>query len=535
MKRIISLLLIISLMLCFSGCCFKHEYTPATCTTPPTCTKCGEIKGEKLGHDWSEATCLIPKTCLTCKTTDGDPLGHSWSEATCANPKTCSICNLTDGNKLEHSYTKETTAEATCTSLGIITYTCDNCKDSYTEDIEMIGHSYSAEVTKDATCEKEGVTTYTCECGHSYTESIKATGHNYSSKVTKKATCEEAGVKTYTCNNCNKSYTESIKATGHDWADATCTEPQKCSICKTTSGKAVGHDWKEATCTTPKKCETCKETSGKALGHDWQDATCTDAKICSRCESTSGSALGHSYSNGKCSRCDEKDSNYINPILVYQDSKVKIYYKQYTNNGVVFEVENLTNVTITIQADTLALNYRSTDNISMSDDVSPYSIGEVVARCSISDVENVGIISGQLRIIDFNKSFRTYDATFVNVVVDSSVNLSKPSVSQPLVYSDSRVKIYYKEMHSSGVVFTVENLTNVVITIQADSISINKRSTDNITMSDDVSPQSRGDVVARCSFGNVPTVELVSGQLRIIDFNDSFRTYDATFYNVSVK
>lgn len=300
MKRVISLLLIVSLMLCFSGCCFKHEYIPATCTTPPTCTKCGEMKGEKLGHDWSEATCLTPKTCLTCKTTDGDPLGHSWSEATCANPKTCSICNLTDGDKLEHSYTKETTAEATCTSLGIITYTCDNCKDSYTEDVKMISHSYSAEVTKDATCEKEGVTTYTCECGHSYTESIKATGHNYSSKVTQKATCKNAGVTTYSCDTCEHTYTETIKETDHNYSSkvtkkATCEETgvrtytcDNCDKSYTESIKATGHDWVSATCTEAKYCKNCNQKSGKALEHSYVDATSTTPKTCSRCGHTVG-------------------------------------------------------------------------------------------------------------------------------------------------------------------------------------------------------------------------------------------------------
>jgi len=371
-------------------------------------------------------------------------------------------------------------------------------------------HSYSG-----ATCTAPAK----CSCGET---SGSALGHSYSN-----ATCTEA-------KKCTRCGATNGSALGHSYSNATCTEAKKCTRCGATNGSALDHSYSNATCTEAKKCSRCGVTSGSALGHSYSNATCTEAKKCSRCGVTSGSALGHSYSNGVCSRCGRKDNNYVKPVLVYQDSRVKIYYKQYTNNGVVFEVENLTNVTITIQADTIALNYRSTDNITMSDDVSPYSIGDVVARCSISNVGNIGVISGQLRIIDFNGSFRSYDAKFVNVVVNSSVNVKKPTVSKPLVYSDSKVKIYYKEMNASGVVFTVENLTDVVITIQADSVSINRRSTDNITMSDDVSPHSTGDVVARCSFGSVPTVELVGGQLRIIDFNGSFRSYDATFYNVAV-
>ncbi len=46
-------------------------------------------------------------------------------------------------------------------------------------------HSYSSKVTTAATCSKEGIKTFTCSCGHSYTEKIAATGqHSW-----KDATC----------------------------------------------------------------------------------------------------------------------------------------------------------------------------------------------------------------------------------------------------------------------------------------------------------------------------------------------------------
>ena len=41
-------------------------------------------------------------------------------------------------------------------------------------------HSYNAEVTTEATCTTIGLRTYTCtKCGHSYTQNIAATGHNF--------------------------------------------------------------------------------------------------------------------------------------------------------------------------------------------------------------------------------------------------------------------------------------------------------------------------------------------------------------------
>ena len=73
-----------------------------------------------------------------------------------------------------------------------------------------------------------------------------------------------------------------MEALGHDWKDATCTEPQTCTVCNATDGKALGHDWKDATCKEPKTCTVCGETEGEVLEHkveEWKvtkEATCTE-------------------------------------------------------------------------------------------------------------------------------------------------------------------------------------------------------------------------------------------------------------------
>ena len=54
-------------------------------------------------------------------------------------------------------------------------------------------HSYTGEITTAATCTTAGVMTYTCSCGDSYTEQIAATGHNYVDGV-----CDACGEKTRT-------------------------------------------------------------------------------------------------------------------------------------------------------------------------------------------------------------------------------------------------------------------------------------------------------------------------------------------------
>ena len=107
-----------------------------------------------------------------------------------------------------------------------------------------------------------------------------------------------------------------------------------------------------------------------------------------------------------------------------------------------------------------------------------------------------------------------------------------------ILYEDGNVKIAFAGISSKGVEFWVENLTDLNITIQADTVSVNKISISNIMMSDDVAPKSIGKVVAKCDdFSVSTTVETVGGQLRVVDFSKTWEPYyyDVTFVNVSVK
>lgn len=102
--------------------------------------------------------------------------------------------------------------------------------------------------------------------------------------------------------------------------------------------------------------------------------------------------------------------------LVYEDEKVKIFFSGITEDGVSFSVENMTDTNITIQASSISINGVSTNDIMMSDDVAPQSTGKVIARCDdFPENTEVTTIGGQLRVIDFSRSFSSYDATFSNV------------------------------------------------------------------------------------------------------------------------
>lgn len=113
---------------------------------------------------------------------------------------------------------------------------------------------------------------------------------------------------------------------------------------------------------------------------------------------------------------------------------------------------------------------------------------------------------------------------------------NEPKQESVLIYEDDKVKISFAEITDKGVSFWVENLTDINITVQADSVAINGISTNDILMSDDVAPKSKGKVVARCDDFSIDTkVEKIGGQLRIVDFTNSLKSYDATFSDVSIE
>lgn len=78
---------------------------PTVAPTQPTPTACS--------HNWKAATCTAAKTCTKCGATEGNAAGHSYTNATCTAPKTCTTCGATDGNAAEHSY-----SNGACSACG---------------------------------------------------------------------------------------------------------------------------------------------------------------------------------------------------------------------------------------------------------------------------------------------------------------------------------------------------------------------------------------------------------------------------------
>ena len=254
-------------------------------------------------------------------------------------------CKVTVTEKHTHKYTSQITTKATCTTNGVITYTC-SCGDSYTESIPKTGHTSSDWIVdKKATCTEAGSRYKKCTvCGEKLqTESIAKTNHTFGKAVvTREATCTENGEKTIKCTKCGYAKYEEVPATGHtssDWIvdeEATCTKTGsrhiECTICHQTLKTEeiqVTHTYdngkvtKEPTCSsegvktyTCTKCgETKTETIAKMLhtSSNWivdKEATCTENgskhKECTVCgetlETESLNATGHTYDAGKVTK-----------------------------------------------------------------------------------------------------------------------------------------------------------------------------------------------------------------------------------------
>lgn len=86
MKRIICFAFALLLLVSCSSCACSHEWKDATCTSPKTCTLCGEKEGEasSAAHAWKAATCTSPTTCSLCGKSEGNRLGHLFADGKCS-------------------------------------------------------------------------------------------------------------------------------------------------------------------------------------------------------------------------------------------------------------------------------------------------------------------------------------------------------------------------------------------------------------------------------------------------------------------
>ncbi len=120
-----------------------------------------------------------------------------------------------------HNYTSKETKAPTCEAdgQGEITYTC-SCGDTYTEETDRIDHcTDDVEIIQEATCSQVGIKTYSCIfCGREFErEEIPKTEHIESDWIiVKEATDTEDGLQHKICTVCGEEIeTEVIPSTGN--------------------------------------------------------------------------------------------------------------------------------------------------------------------------------------------------------------------------------------------------------------------------------------------------------------------------------
>ena len=363
-----SIILLVAMLfvvvLAFASCDLFHQHTwqDATCTTPKTCTECGETEGEALGHaeevlEGKNATCTEEgltegKKCSACGeilvAQETIPTTAHTEEVVAGKAPTCTATGLTEGKKCSvcdkilvaqeeipmAAHTEEVVPgkDATCTETGLTAgkkcSVCDATLEAQTE-LSKLPHTYDEGWDED--CNVCGATR---TCAHDGEKNILPG---------KAPTCTDAGLTDgETCAICGdviKAQT-SIEKLGHDMSDATCTAASKCQRCSYVEGEALGHDYDEGVITVKPGCETkgvktftCQrpdcgysyEVDVEATGHSYVDtvvpATCISKgyteHVCSGC--------GDSYKDNETALAEHTYEGKVTTAPECEKEGVKTY------------------------------------------------------------------------------------------------------------------------------------------------------------------------------------------------------------------
>ena len=237
-------------------------------TVLPTCTELGYDRFQCSGCGAIMKTNYVPAT------------GHDYDtivirEASCTQGglelHMCKECgnHYTESTSITNHKYQTSVVPATCTMNGYTEHKCIDCGYKYITDLTPLArHDYREKVTA-PTCKVKGYTTYTCNnCGDTYiSDYTEPIGHEWDEgHIITNSTCESEGVMEYDCKHCDESIIRAISSKGHTYGDdATCTEPQTCTVCGAVLNLPTGHHYSETvtipTCTsmgyTTYTCEDC--------------------------------------------------------------------------------------------------------------------------------------------------------------------------------------------------------------------------------------------------------------------------------------
>ncbi len=251
--------------------------SPKTCRT---CRyQEGTAPGHQWG-DWitdEVVSCIYDgaqhRECRICRSIETKRIispGHDFSPATCTAPATCRRCGATTGTKAEHNWDNGTViSHISCMSDEIVRKKCTNpgCtayRDTVTRKHtpEKHGHDYTSYhfvKTVPATCKSRGYDLYHCDaCGENFEENYTDySSHSWGDWIVDEVmTCGYDGAQHRECRVCKTTETKRIPAPGHNFMPATCTTAETCSRCGMTRGGIPGHAWNTGTVIQQISCET---------------------------------------------------------------------------------------------------------------------------------------------------------------------------------------------------------------------------------------------------------------------------------------
>ena len=253
----------------------EHIWVEANCTTPETCSECGETEGEVNDHtsnNAKDADCTLDSVCTDCGVvTEAKNASHTSNNAKdddCTVNSVCAVCGvITEVKNASHTSNNAKAADCTvdsiCTVCGVITDAkneshnyewaektpvtddqdgeeieiCSVCgNEGDTRTVPKHTHEYGAwQVTTPATClaageEKQHCTFDGCAAFQAQLIDINPNTHALSKTNSVAATCLAAGNPDYwTCSHCGKYFANAtgtteltagqivIAALGHNW------------------------------------------------------------------------------------------------------------------------------------------------------------------------------------------------------------------------------------------------------------------------------------------------------------------------------
>lgn len=212
--------------------------------------------------------------------------------------------------------------------------------------------------------------------------------------------------------------------------------------------------------------------------------------------------------------------------VFYEDANVKITCVGLSPEGPILGVENLTDVGIIVQAESLSINMVGIFDVFFSYYTAPHSVSRFLAEGPVDASAQVGMIGGAFIIANPADRKSNYMVHLDNVVVDASVTVAAPSATGTLLHEDSNVKIYFKEVREKGIVFDVENLTQYSLTIQDRGVLLNGVEPGIATLSDSCAPHSVTEVMISCSPDTSTPATTISVNFAIFSWDNAIKHYE---------